>query len=113
MQRDLAYLSDILQAARLVQAGTQGITESEFSDDWMRQSAIIRQLEIIGEATKHLSREFKASHPEISWKSVAGMRDVLIHAYASVDLKEVWKAAIRDIPQLIRVIEPLLPLSGE
>jgi uncharacterized protein with HEPN domain len=59
----------------------------------MCQSAIIRQLEIIGEATKHLSAAFRGNHPDIPWQKMAGMRDILIHAYDAVDLDEVWNAA--------------------
>ena len=109
MQRDLAYLIDILQAARLVQAGIQGISKKVFFDDWMRQSAVIRQLEIVGEAAKRLSDDFRHAHQEIPWRSIAGMRDILIHEYASVDLEEVWKAAQEDVPRLIALIEPLVP----
>jgi len=109
MQRDLAYLADILQAARLAQAGVNGITKEFFLSDWIRQSAIIRQLEIIGEATKRLSDGFKSVHAGIPWRRIAGMRDILIHAYAAVDLDEVWKAATEDVPRLIAAIEPLVP----
>jgi len=57
--------------------------------EWMRHSAIVRQIEIIGEATKRLSEDFRNSHPEIPWRSMAGMRDVVIHGYDHVDLEEV------------------------
>ncbi|HLF28317.1 MAG TPA: DUF86 domain-containing protein [Anaerolineae bacterium] len=109
MQRDVAYLVDIFQAARMVGVGVGDISKAQFLNDWMRQSAVIRQLEIIGEATKHLSEDFKRNHPAIPWRSMAGMRDILIHAYAAVDLEEVWKAAQEDIPRLIALIEPLIP----
>lgn len=109
MSRDLTYLADILQAARLVQDFATGVAAEAFFEDPLRQSAILRQLEITGEATKRLSEAFRSSHPEIPWRNMAGMRDVLIHAYDHVDLEEVWKTVERDIPRLIALIEPLVP----
>jgi len=109
MQRDQAYLIDILQAARLVQAAVESVSKELFFDDWMRQSAVIRQLAIIGEAAKRLSEDFRNAHQEIPWRSIAGMRDILVHEYASVDLEEVWKAAREDVPRLIMWIEPFVP----
>jgi uncharacterized protein with HEPN domain len=66
----------------------------------MIQDAIIRNFEIIGEATKHLSPELKQSHPEIQWRGMAGFRDVLIHNYMGVDLEEVWNILKNELPQI-------------
>ncbi|MBI1930734.1 DUF86 domain-containing protein [Candidatus Poribacteria bacterium] len=109
MPRDLTYLADILQAARLVLTFVENRTKAHFFADLMCQSAVIRQIEIIGEATKRLSEAFRNDHVEIPWHQMAGMRDVLIHAYDHVDLEEVWKTVKKDIPQLISMIEPLVP----
>lgn len=79
----------------------------------MRQSAVARQLEIIGEATKRLSEEFRGAHPEVPWRHMAGMRDVLIHAYDHVDMDEVWVAATESLPKLIAEIAPLVPPDRE
>jgi len=67
------------------------------------------QIEIIGEATKRLSDEFRNQHPDIPWRSMAGMRDVVIHGYDHVDIEEVWRVAKADIPRLIMMLEPLVP----
>ena len=107
--RDLTYLVDILEAARLVQTFVTGVDKEMFDADLMRQSAVARQIEIIGEATKRLSAEFKARHADIPWRQMAGMRDILIHAYNHVDLDEVWRTATIAIPSLIEHIEPLVP----
>lgn len=101
-RNDFDYLEDILDAARLVQAFVRDVTEEDFVTDVMRQSAVVRQLEIIGEATKRLSHEFRNSHTEIPWKRMAGMRDVLIHAYQRVDVEEVWLTATSFVPELVK-----------
>ncbi len=108
MSRDPAYLIDILQAARLVQIGVEGVSKEALARDWMRLSAVTRQIEIMGEATKRLSKNFKEAHPEIPWRKMAGMRDVLIHAYDNLDIDDIWDTAKEDVPQLVARIEPLI-----
>ena len=74
---------------------------------------MVREMEIIGEATKRISEGFRSAHPEIPWKKMAGMRDVLIHAYDEVDLDEVWNVSQNAIPELIAMIEPLAPAEAD
>jgi len=71
-----------------------------FINDFIVQDAVVRQLEIIGEATKRVSDEFRSKYPDIPWSDMAGMRDVLIHDYIDVDLDIVWKTASESIPEL-------------
>jgi uncharacterized protein with HEPN domain len=73
----------------------------------MRQDAVTRQLLIVGEATKRLSDEFKSRHPGIPWRQMAGMRDILVHAYDHVDLDAVWRVATVELAVLVDAIEPL------
>jgi len=82
------------------------------------QDAVLRQLEIIGEATKQISEESRRKNPHIPWRSIAGMRDKLIHAYFKVDLKEVWRTARNDLPtlktEIIRILnQTASPENGE
>ena len=108
MSRDLIYLSDIFHSARLAQDFVRDITWEQFKTDVMRQDAIVRRLEIIGEATERLSDEFRTEHPEIPWKDMAGMRDVLIHDYDKVKVRRVLDTMQNAIPALILQLEPLV-----
>ena len=108
MSRDLDYLTDILAAARLAQSYAQGVAHKEFLRDTMRQDAVVRQLLVIGEAAKRLSDDFKALHPKLPWRQMAGMRDVLVHAYDHVDVDEVWRVATEELPDLISSVESLV-----
>lgn len=109
MPRDPESVLDILTAARLVERFVQDVDEAAFYGDLMRQAAVMREIEIVGEAAKRVSGTFRAQHPEIPWRKMAGMRDVLIHAYDHVDLRELWNVTQRSIPDLIALIEPLTP----
>ena len=109
MCRDSATLLDTVRAARLALDFTRGMGRDTFLNDLKTQSAVLHQLMVLGEAVRRLSRTFRDSHPEVSWLLIAGMRDKLIHAYDQVDLDEVWRTVERDIPELLRFIEPLLP----
>ncbi|MCA9935577.1 MAG: DUF86 domain-containing protein [Ardenticatenaceae bacterium] len=107
--RDASYLLDILKAARLIQDFTHGMDRLAFDDDLKTQSAVIRQLEIIGEATKRLSEELRMANPDIPWRQMAGMRDILIHAYDHVDIDEVWNVIEQSLPNATIKIQALVP----
>ena len=109
--KDESSLIDILHAARLVKSFVEDFDQEAFENDIMCQSAVTHQLTIIGEATKRISKEYRNRHPEMPWRRMAGMRDVLIHAYERVALNEVWIAATVAVPDLIRKLEPLVPPS--
>ena len=113
LDKDPAYLLDIFQAAQLILEFSKDINREAFDKDVMRQDAIVRRIEIIGEASKRLSGAFKSGHPEIPWKLMAGMRDVVIHNYDRVDLDEVWKVIHDNIPMLIKQIGPMIPPEDE
>ena len=109
MHQDKATLLDIAEAATLILSFVADVSKEEFLEDDKTQSAVLHQLLVLGEATKRLTIEFRTEHPEIQWRLMAGMRDVLIHTYDTVDLDEVWKTANDDIPELLSKIQPLLP----
>jgi uncharacterized protein with HEPN domain len=109
MDRDAVTLLDILSAAKLALQFVEGMNEAQFMEDAKTQAAVTRQVEILGEAAKRLSLTFKDDHPEIPWRDIGGMRDVLIHVYDNVDLDELWSVTQVSIPELIRLVEPLAP----
>lgn len=100
----LDYLEDILDAMEKATAFIQGITYEQFVQDAKTVFAVIRALEIVGEATKQIPQLVKDGYPEVPWRQMAGMRDKLIHDYSGVSLVVVWKTVIEDLPNL----EPLI-----
>ena len=107
MSRDEVYLRHILDAIRCIESYIEG-GRDEFFASSMRQDAVVRQLEVIGEAVKQISQVVRDRRPEIPWRDIAGMRDVLIHAYFSVDLEQVWEVTQRDLQDLRKVVEEIL-----
>jgi uncharacterized protein with HEPN domain len=109
MQRDeTIYLRHILDAIAKTEKYLRGIDQRTFRQDTLIQDGVIRQIEIIGEATRRLSRTFRSQHAHIPWEAIAGMRDKLIHDYFGVDIETVWLTAIEDLPLLKREIQAIL-----
>ncbi len=105
---DSVYLRHMLDAISRIEEYTRDIQYDGFMDNHLIQDGVIRQIEIIGEATKRLSKEFREKNSEILWKDVAGMRDKLIHDYLGVDLDAVWDTAEKDIPALKNKLRDLI-----
>ena len=79
----------------------------------MAQDAVVRNLEVIGEATKRLSAELRDKHPSLPWRQIAGLRDVLIHDYGNVDIEEVWAIVKKDLPDLKQQVDEILKRTEE
>jgi uncharacterized protein with HEPN domain len=98
------FLEHILESIELIENYTANKTISDFIKSVQFQDSIIRRIEIIGEAVKNLPDDVKNSYPEVPWKEIAGMRDVLIHEYFGIDLELTWQVVQKDIPDLKREI---------
>jgi uncharacterized protein with HEPN domain len=113
MSRDSALLLDMVIAARKIQQFSQGLTREGFQSDDTHQFAIMHAIQIIGEAARCVSPEYKQQHPEVPWRRIVGMRHHLVHEYFDIDVEEVWKVVETDIPALLPVIESLVPPDSE
>ena len=107
-EKDNLRLYHILEAVDAAESFIVSISKEEFDNDYEKQSAIIRQFEIIGEAASHLSPEFKKRHKDIDWSKVVGMRHKMIHDYFEVDKDIVWFTAVQDLPILKKQIKKIL-----
>jgi len=107
LKNDLLYLRHIQDAVLKIESYTS-VTRGIFMTTTHWQDAVVRQLEIIGEAAKRVSEELRSKYPDISWRRIAGMHDVLIHDYMGVDVSVVWEVTQRDLPELKHKIEAIL-----
>jgi len=98
MKSDSLYIEHILSSINSVQEYISDFSLETFLEDRKTQDAVVRQFEIIGEATKRISQDFRDKNPDIPWSHMAGMRDVLIHDYIDINFEIVWKTASEDIP---------------
>ncbi len=106
---DLAYLYDMLLAARDAVDFATGLTYTEFAQSRLHQNAILKAIEIIGEAAARVSASTKEVYPAIPWIKIVGMRNRLVHAYFEVQLQRVWDTVQYDLPPLIAYLASLLP----
>lgn len=109
MERDPAYILDILQAAREARSLASGLTWETFQRSKLHQYALVKLIEIVGEAARALSDETKAANPGIPWPAIIGMRNHLVHRYFRIDLDVVWDVLQNHLPPLITQLTPLVP----
>lgn len=110
MKKDPAvFIGHILESIELIEKYSRGMTLEKLRRSQGKQDSIIRRLEIIGEAVKNLSTSFRTKHPEVPWKKMAGMRDMLIHEYFDVDLSLTWSVVKNELPRIKKQLEAIFP----
>jgi uncharacterized protein with HEPN domain len=102
------YLQDIQEAINDIENFTQNLTYEQFTKDRKTLNAVVRSLEIIGEASKQLPDTLKAEYSELPWKEITGMRDKLIHAYFGMDTETIWQTVKQNIPPLKQTIKKMI-----
>ncbi len=108
MKKDKAYLQDMLDAIHDIRVFMKSVGEKEFFKNKEKQYAVIRGLEILGEASKNISKELKEKYPDIPWRDIAGMRDKLIHMYFGVKIELVMETVLHKLPVLGKQLKTIL-----
>lgn len=108
MHRDEASLRDIYQAGKAVVAFAKDSTREVLENDNMKLSAVAYQILTLGEATTRLSTQIRADNPDIPWRGMVGMRNIMAHQYDNIDMDIMWNAISISIPEILEKIEPLL-----
>jgi len=100
-RHDRLYLNDMVLACEKILACTEGLDRPALEADWIRFDAVLRNLEILGEAAKGVSEAVRQKHPDVPWRKIAGMRDIVIHHYFGLDKDAIWDAVKNRVPELL------------
>lgn len=107
MKDEQVYIQHIIESISKIEVYVEGVSKEKFMEKSLIQDAVIRKIEIIGEASKMISEKTRSKNPKIPWKDIAGMRDKLIHSYFGVDLDAIWETVKKDIPTLKKELQKL------
>jgi uncharacterized protein with HEPN domain len=112
MRNEKLYLNDIVEACEAVETFIGGLSKETVLNDDLILSAVIRKLEIIGEASSRLSADLRSAHPEIDWKAIIGLRNILAHQYFSCNLDITWEIAKKRVAPLRKQVEAIIARLG-
>jgi uncharacterized protein with HEPN domain len=109
MKKDpLIFLQHILESINIIEMHLQGVTEEHFYTYIDRQDAVAKRLELIGEVVKNLPNEFREKHSDVPWKSIAGLRDIIVHQYLGINFSRIWDMVVDELPTFKKQIEQLI-----
>lgn len=111
-ERDAGFLLDMLRHAQGVARAVEGRTFGDYAADEDLRLAVERRIEIIGEAASRVSDAFREGHPEVPWRKIIAQRNVLAHEYGEIEDEIMWGVAMVSIPELVRLLEPLVPAAA-
>lgn len=100
IDRNIFRLEHVIESIEKIEYIINGLSYDQYLEDWIKQDAIVRNIEIIGEAIANVDEELKEKYPEVAWKQAKGMRNILIHEYFRIEYEEVWKTLNEDLPKL-------------
>jgi uncharacterized protein with HEPN domain len=106
--RDLPRLRDMLLHGRVAVEFVRGKTYAEYETDLVLQAAVERKVEIVGEASRHISPELQVAHPEVPWRIIAAQRHILAHDYGEIIQERIWRVATQYLPELLSMIEKIV-----
>jgi uncharacterized protein with HEPN domain len=109
MSRDDTYLVDILESARIALDYVAGKSWDDFYGDIQCQDAVLRRIEIIGEAARHISPQTRKKYPQIPWRDMTVLRNLVIHQYDAVDINQVWDTTQHKLPHLVDELSKIVP----
>ena len=112
MTPNLIFIEHILQNIKKVESFSKGLERNELEENELKQYALVRAIEVIGEAAKNMPAEFKSRYPLIPWKNIIGTRDIMIHRYFGVDLDVLWSIIKQDLPKLKEQIKEILEMEN-
>ena len=104
-KKDLVFIRHIMDSIEAIEEFSNGLSKKELISNRLKQSAIVREIEVIGEAAKNLSKNFKDKYNKIAWKDIIGTRDIITHRYFGVDLDVVWNIIKEDLPKLKKYLK--------
>ena len=113
VKNNLVFITHILENIEKIESFTKDLAKEGFLKDELKQYAVVRAIEIIGEASKNLSEDFKKEHPEVEWKEIIGARDKISHHYFGIKLSTIWNIITNDLPDLKKKVKAIIEKNND